>query len=236
MTPPSASGAQPTVFIVDDDPGVRESLCMLVASIAQAAEAFASGRDFLSAVDPLRPGCLVLDLRLPGLSGLELQRQLALNGYVLPVIFISGHGDVPTAVRAMQDGAISFLEKPFRSQDLLECIQHALELDAANRSRQSENAVLVERLTTLTRREREVLACIATGKPHKSIAADLGISRKTLDVHRANIMRKLEAESVADLVRILMQTQGASVGGRASGAIAGTMEDMPGPRSADLAH
>jgi FixJ family two-component response regulator len=207
------------VFIVDDDPGVRESLSMLVGSISLRAETFASAQQFLETVTPQRSGCLVLDLRLPVMSGLELQRQLVQRRYGLPVVFISGHGDVPTAVRAMQDGAISFLEKPFRSQDLLECIQRALDQDAAMRSRHGENAVLFERLATLTRREHEVLDCIATGKPHKSIAADLGISRKTLDVHRANIMRKLQAESVADLVRIVMQTQGArATGSRTNGA------------------
>jgi two-component system response regulator FixJ len=201
----------PTVFIVDDDPGVRKSLSVLANSVSLEAEAFGSAQEFLEALDPLRPGCLVLDLRLPAMSGLELQGLLAGQSCSLPIIFITGHGDVSTAVRAMQAGAVSFLEKPFRSQDLIDCIHRALELDIALRRAHTRRTQALQRLELLTRREHEVLDQIVAGKPPKVIACELKISRKTFDVHRGNIMRKLEVGTTAELVRMVLEARGGAL-------------------------
>jgi FixJ family two-component response regulator len=163
-----------------------------------------SAREFLQKHDPTQPGCLVLDVRMPEMSGLELQEQLNLLGAVIPVIFITGHGDVPMAVEAMQAGAFDFLQKPFRDQDLIDRIQRALEKDRANRAVLDERAAIRQRLESLTPREREVLDMVASGKPNKIMASDLGVSQRTIEIHRARVMEKMAATSLAQLVRMVM--------------------------------
>ena len=194
----------PVVFIVDDDEAVRSSLRLLLKSVGLIPEALGSAREFLHKYDPTQPGVLVLDVRMPEMSGLELQEQLSLLGAVIPVIFITGHGDVPMAVEAMQAGAFDFLQKPFRDQDLIDRIQRALEKDRANRAVLDELAVIRQRLESLTPREREVLNMVAGGKPNKIMAADLGVSQRTVEIHRARVMEKMGATSLAQLVRMVM--------------------------------
>jgi two-component system, LuxR family, response regulator FixJ len=194
----------PVVFIVDDDEAVRSSLCLLLKSVGLVPSALASAREFLDKYDPAQPGCLVLDVRMPEMSGLELQEQLNLKGAVLPVIFITGHGDVPMAVEAMQAGACDFLQKPFRDQDLIDRIQRALDKDRTNRAALSERTLIRERLQSLTPREREVLAMVTSGKANKIMAADLGVSQRTVEIHRARVMEKMSAASLAQLVRMVM--------------------------------
>jgi len=192
----------PTVYIVDDDLGVRSSLRALFRSVGVASTAYASPQEFLAEVGPGGTGCLLLDVRMPGMSGLELQRVLTEAGVRLPVIFITGHGDVPMAVAAMRAGAVDFVEKPFNEQQLLErvagCLKMSVEAEQAERPRAEARA----RLGQLTVREREILDHLVEGKPSKRIAATLGISEKTVDVHRSNIMRKTGARSIAELVRL----------------------------------
>jgi len=200
----AAKESPPVVFIVDDDEGVRSSLRLLIKSIGLAATAFGSAREFLDKHNPTQPGCLVLDVRMPQMSGLELQEQLNRQGAMIPVIFITGHGDVPMAVEAMQAGAFDFLEKPFRDQDLIDRIQRALEKDRANRTLLTERSLIRERLESLTPREREVLDMVAGGKPNKIMAADLGVSQRTVEIHRARVMEKMGASSLAQLVRMVM--------------------------------
>src|SRR5579863_10042276 len=166
------------VFIVDDDEAVRNSLRLLVRSVGLSASTANSAQEFLASYDSAHPGCLVLDVRMPGMSGIELQQQLNLRGAVIPVIFITGHGDIPMAVEAMQQGAFDFLQKPFRDQDLIERIQRALERDARNRAALDQHARIRERLHLLTPREREVLDLVTRGKPNKIIASDLGLSQR----------------------------------------------------------
>jgi FixJ family two-component response regulator len=197
----------PIVFIVDDDEAVRNSLRLLVKSVGLTAAALVSAQEFLASYDPLQPGCLVLDVRMPGMSGLELQQQLNLRGAVIPVIFITGHGDVPMAVEAMQQGAFDFLQKPFRDQDLIDRIQRALEKDRANRAELGKHNRLRERHQALTPREREVLALVMTGKANKVMAADLGLSQRTVEVHRARVMEKMGASSLAHLVRMVLDLE-----------------------------
>ena len=194
----------PTVFIVDDDAAVRNSLRLLVKSVGLTAAVFASAQEFLGSYDPQQPGCLALDVRMPGMSGLELQQQLNLRGAVIPVIFITGHGDIPMAVEAMQHGAFDFLQKPFRDQDLIDRIQRALERDRENRAALGERTRIRERLDSLTPREREVLALVTSGKANKMMAADLGLSQRTVEIHRARVMDKMGASSVAQLVRMVL--------------------------------
>ncbi len=194
----------PTVFIVDDDEAVRSSLRLLIKSVGLIPSALGSAREFLEKYDPAQPGCLVLDVRMPEMSGLELQEQLNRQGAVIPVIFITGHGDVPMAVEAMQAGAFDFLQKPFRDQDLIDRIQRALEKDRANRAVLSERNLIRERLESLTPREREVLDMVSSGKPNKIMAADLGVSQRTVEIHRARVMEKMGASSLAQLVRMVM--------------------------------
>lgn len=194
----------PTVFIVDDDEAVRSSLRLLIKSVGLIPNALGSAREFLEKYDPAQPGCLVLDVRMPEMSGLELQEQLNRHGAVIPVIFITGHGDVPMAVEAMQAGAFDFLQKPFRDQDLIDRIQRALEKDRANRAVLSERNLIRERLESLTPREREVLEMVSSGKPNKIMAADLGVSQRTVEIHRARVMEKMGASSLAQLVRMVM--------------------------------
>jgi FixJ family two-component response regulator len=199
--------AEATVFVVDDDPGVRNLLQALFESVRCPVESYASAREFLQSYDPVRPGCLVLDLRMPGMSGLELLRLLPGRGISLPVIIITGYGDVGAAVKAMKLGALDFLQKPFECQELLDCTLAAIDRDRATREQHARRAETAARLARLTPRERRVMDLIVSGEPNKVIATRLGISRKTLDVHRRRIMTKLGVESVAALVaRVLPQT------------------------------
>ena len=197
----------PIVFVVDDDEGVRNSLRFLLKSVGLETRALTSASEFLEAYQPAQPGCLVLDVRMPGMSGLELQQQLNQRGAVIPVIFITGHGDIPMAVEAMQQGACDFLQKPFRDQDLIDRIQRALERDAHSRAALAQRARIRERLESLTPREREVLALMARGKPNKVMAAELGVSQRTVEIHRARVMEKSGAASLAQLVRMVMDAE-----------------------------
>jgi RNA polymerase sigma factor (sigma-70 family) len=191
-----------TVFIVDDDASVRRSLVRLLTSMGYPAQPYASARDFLDDwIREARPGCLVLDVQLPGLNGLELQEKLAGSGQPIPIIFISGHGDIPMSVRAMKAGAVDFLAKPFQDEDLLRAVQEAI---ARGRDREAEDAERREiagLFATLTPREREVMALVVLGLPNKRIAAELGTTEKTIKVHRGRVMQKMKLQSVADLVR-----------------------------------
>lgn len=196
---------KPTVFIVDDDDPVRDSLKMLMRSVGLTAETFAGAAEFLEAYDPDRPGCLVLDIRMPGMSGMELQDKLNEVHAILPIIFITGHGDVPMAVKAIQYGAADFIQKPFRDQDLLDRINKAIEHDASNRAQLIETRDIEERLANLTPREKEVLDLIVDGRPNKVIAADLDVSQRTVEIHRARVMDKMRASSLAHLVRMVMR-------------------------------
>ena len=203
-----------TVFIVDDDEAVRNSLRLLLKSVGLPAVALSTAHEFLSQYDPQQPGCLVLDVRMPGMSGLELQEQLNVRGAMIPVIFITGHGDIPMAVEAMQQGAFDFLQKPFRDQDLIDRIQRALAKDKANRAELSERSRLRERFESLTPREREVLDLVSSGKPNKIMAADLGVSQRTVEIHRARVMEKMHASSLAQLVRMVMDLNESTQGGQ----------------------
>jgi FixJ family two-component response regulator len=202
----------PTVFIVDDDEGVRNSLRFLLKSVGLTTRTLSSATEFLDTYKPSQPGCLVLDVRMPGMSGLELQQQLNLRGATVPVIFITGHGDVPMAVEAMQHGAFDFLQKPFRDQDLIDRIQRALERDAKNRAALAQHENIRQRLGSLTPREREVLTLMTRGKPNKVMAADLGVSQRTVEIHRARVMEKSGAASLAQLVRMVMDLEAEQAG------------------------
>ncbi len=197
----------PTVFVVDDDEGVRSSLRLLLKSVGIAAQTAPSAPDFLAHYESDQPGCLVLDVRMPGMSGLELQEQLNLRGAMIPVIFITGHGDIPMAVEAMQQGAFDFLQKPFRDQDLLDRVQKALEKDAQNREQLKQRDQIRTRYESLTPREREVLELVTQGKPNKVMAGDLGVSQRTVEIHRARVMEKMAANSLAQLVRMMMDLE-----------------------------
>ncbi|HYL00977.1 MAG TPA: response regulator transcription factor [Steroidobacteraceae bacterium] len=197
----------PTVFVVDDDEGVRNSLRFLLKSVGLTTQTLSSASEFLDTYKPSQPGCLVLDVRMPGMSGLELQEQLNVRGAVIPVIFITGHGDIPMAVEAMQQGAFDFLQKPFRDQELIDRIQRALELDGRNRAALDQHARIRERLDSLTPREREVLALMTRGQPNKIMAAELGVSQRTVEIHRARVMEKSGAASLAQLVRMVMDLE-----------------------------
>ncbi|HEU0225915.1 MAG TPA: response regulator transcription factor [Steroidobacteraceae bacterium] len=198
----TGAAAVPTVFVVDDDEGVRSALALLLKSMGQPAATYASATDFLAAYDPDRPGCALLDVRMPGMSGLELQDELNRRGVVLPVIFITGHGDVPMAVEAMQRGAFDFLQKPFRDDDLVERIRRALARDRELRAAIGEKSQVCARLARLTPRERQVLELVAAGRPNKVMAAELGVSQRTVEIHRAHVMKKMGASSLAQLVRM----------------------------------
>jgi len=190
------------VFVVDDDPSVRRAIKVLLESVGLAVELFGSAKEFLLGRPADRPSCLVLDIRLPGVSGLDFQRQLAEAKINIPIIFISAHGDVPMTVRAMKAGAIEFLTKPFRDQDLLDAVQVALERDRARRQREADIARLRKRFESLTPREREVLPWVVSGLLSKQIADAIGTSEASVKVHRSQLMRKMAADSVADLVRM----------------------------------
>ena len=193
---------EPTVYILDDDRAVRESLRWLVESVDLNVETYASPREFLSADDLKRPGCLVLDIRMPAMSGLQVQENLAGRRIDIPVIIITGHGDVTSAVRAMRQGAVDLLEKPFNHQKLLERIQQSIERDVERIRERTRQLETWERHESLTSREREVMHLVVVGKSNKVMARQLGISPKTIEIHRANMMYKMEAESVPDLVRM----------------------------------
>lgn len=193
---------EPIVFVVDDDPSVRETLADLIASIGLSVLAFKSAREFLESRRPAAPACLVLDVRLPGLSGLELQRELLRIEAPIPIIFITGHGDIPMTVRAMKEGAVEFLAKPFRDQDLLDAIQHAIEIDRAARQERTIVGEMRQCYESLTKREREVMKLIVTGLLNKQIAAQLGSSETTVKMHRGQIMHKMKAQSAVQLARM----------------------------------
>jgi FixJ family two-component response regulator len=192
----------PVVFVVDDDPSMRDSLQDLLQSVGMEARVFKSTQEFLRAERPDAPGCLVLDVRLPGQSGLDFQRTLAASGIELPIVFISGHGDIPMTVRAMKAGAVEFLAKPFRDQDLLDAIQGGIERDRARRGDAALVAQLRERFASLTEREREIMALVVAGRQNKQIAAELGVSEVTVKAHRGQIVRKMRARSLPELVRM----------------------------------
>lgn len=199
--------AQATVFIVDDDEAVRDSLKMLMESVDLDTEVFASAHEFLQHFDDDRSGCLVLDIRMPGMSGLELQAVLNERHSMLPVIFITGHGDVPMAVQAIRGGAQDFIQKPFREQELLDRVQQVLVEDSRNRHVLHQKRDILERLSTLTPREREVLGLVVAGNANKVIAIDLGLSQRTVEIHRAHVMDKMQTKSLAHLVRMMISVE-----------------------------
>ena len=203
-----------TVIVVDDDAGVRNSMRILLKSVGLNCTLFASAQEFLGAYQPSQQGCLVLDIRMPGMSGLELQQELNLRGAVIPVIFMSGHGDIPMAVEAIQHGAFDFLQKPIREQDLLDRIQRAITKDGELRKSLGEHARIQSHLDSLTPREREVLDLMTLGKQNKAIAQDLAVSPRTIEIHRARVMEKMSAHSVAELVRMMLDLNHAAPGVR----------------------
>ncbi len=197
-----------TVFVVDDDEAMRDSLHWLLESMDFKVATYASGEAFLAAYDAQRPGCLILDVRMPGMSGLELHDRLNAAAVTLPIVFITGHGEVPMAVAALKKGAVDFIEKPFAENDLLEIIERCLTLDARQRLERAEREKAQHKLASLTPREREVMDMVVAGKLNKIIADSLDISIKTVEVHRARVMEKLGARSVADLVQQVVVAQG----------------------------
>ena len=196
------SSNEPIVAVVDDDAAVRDAIKDLLESVGISVKTFSSGREFLAAERVDAPGCLILDVRLPGMSGLDFQRELAAAKIEIPVIFITGHGDIPMTVQAMKAGAIDFLTKPFRDQELLDAIHKAVDRDRERRQQQAEVAQLRKRYEALTPREREVMTLVIQGLLNKQIAAELGTSETTVKIHRGQVMRKMEADSVPDLVRM----------------------------------
>jgi FixJ family two-component response regulator len=194
--------AAPIVFVVDDDAGVRDAVSKLIASVGLRAETFGSTREFLNSKRPEAPACLVLDVRLPDVSGLEFQRELAEADIQIPIIFITGHGDIPMSVRAMKAGAVEFLTKPFRGQELLDAIQEAIARDRAAWEMRAQMAEISARYASLTAREKEVMNLVVRGLLNKQVAAQLGASELTIKTHRGRVMEKMQADSVADLVRM----------------------------------
>ena len=199
--------ADAIVFVVDDDPSIREAIKSLISLIGVRVETFGTAQEFLRTERPDLPGCMVLDVELPGLSGLDLQRELAAHGIKLPIIFITGYGDIPMSVRAMKAGATEFLTKPFRDQDLLDAIQQALERDRAARQHSREIAELRERFDALTSREREVMSLVVAGWLNKQIGFELKISEITVKIHRGRVMSKMGAQSLAELVRMAQRLE-----------------------------
>ena len=216
----SAEANRPLVILVDDDDGFREALHELMLSVGLDAIGFASTRDLLKAELPDRPGCFVCDVRMPGVSGLDLQRQLAESGDIKPIIFLTAHGDIPMSVQAMKAGAVDFLTKPVRDQTLLDAVTAAIQRDIAERSEARLVKQHVERFAVLTRRERQVLRDVALGRLNKQIAFDLGISEVTVKLHRGNVMKKMQAASVGELIRAWESLPAALREGR-----------LPGPNS-----
>jgi FixJ family two-component response regulator len=197
----SPDESQSIVFIIDDDASLRESLTSLLGSVGLRTQAFGSGAEFLRSKLPDVPSCLILDIRLPGVSGLDFQAELARASIKIPIIFITGHGDIPMTVRAMKSGAVEFLTKPFRDQELLDAVQVGLERDRTRRESEGALSDMRTRLATLTPREQEIMAMVASGLMNKQIAGDLRLSEVTVKVHRGNVMRKMGVHSLADLVR-----------------------------------
>jgi two-component system, LuxR family, response regulator FixJ len=202
MAKPDDKSTAPTVYVVDDDDGMRRALDTLLSTVGYETAVFSRPSEFLADFKVDSPGCLVLDIRMPDMSGLELQQHLNRIGSMLPVIFITGHGDVPMAVQAMKEGAFEFVQKPFRDQDLLDRINHALKQDAENRSTVARRAEVLHRLESLTPRERQVMDLVVEGAANKVIAIDLDLSERTVEIHRAKVMEKMGARSVAHLVKL----------------------------------
>lgn len=196
-----------TVHVVDDDDAVRSSLKLLLKSVGLPTAVHASAQEYLAVWQPDQAGCLILDVRMPGMSGLELQTELNSRGAIVPVIFISGHGDIPMAVEAIQHGAFDFLQKPFRDQDLIDRVQRAMAADGENRKLLSQRDTLRNRYDSLTPREQEVLVLVTQGKANKVMAGDLGVSQRTVEIHRARVMEKMGAHSLAQLVRMVLELE-----------------------------
>jgi FixJ family two-component response regulator len=208
-------------MVIDDDEAVRSSLKLLLRSVKLPVTVYSSAQEFLPKYMVDQPGCLIVDVRMPGMSGLELQQQLNLRGAMVPVIFITGHGDISMAVEAMRQGAFDFIPKPFRDQDLLDRVQKALEKDAKNRREISQTGHIKKQFETLTPREREVLELVTSGKPNKVMAADLGVSQRTIEIHRARVMEKMGANSLAQLVRMVRGLRETDLRSDASGGQTG---------------
>lgn len=205
-----AATKEPTVYIVEDDDAVRDSLQLLLESVGMPVATFPRADAFLEAYHPDMAGCMVLDIRMPGINGMELQRKLNTQHSTLPIIFVTGHGDVPMAVEAMQQGAVDFIQKPYREQELLDKIQQAMEMDAEHRQQLQEQHKIQERIDALTPREAEVMELMVEGKANKAIAFDLDISQRTVEIHRARVMDKMDAKSLAQLVRKVMAVRSGS--------------------------
>ena len=201
-TLPHIHNDAPVVYVVDDDDGMRRALDLLLTTVGYKTAAFSRPSAFLASFKADAPGCLVLDIRMPDMSGLELQQQLSRLGSTLPIIFITGHGDVPMAVQAMKEGAFEFIQKPFRDQDLLDRINHALKLDAANHLTAARRTDVQHRLDSLTPRERQVMDMVVDGAANKVVAIDLHLSERTVEIHRSKVMEKMDARSVAHLVKL----------------------------------
>jgi len=199
---------EPTVFIVDDDEAVRDSIAELVSSVGMSSVTFGSAREFLDGYDPGRPGCLVLDVRMAHMSGPALQEKLLSTGARLPIVFISGHGDIPVAIKTIKAGAVDFVQKPYRDQQLLDSINEALQRDAAARVSVKSSEGFAERLTTLTDRERDVMNLVVQGWSSKAIARSLGISHRTVEVHRSHILEKLAVRTVPELIHLANRQPG----------------------------
>lgn len=200
-------GDKQTVFIVDDDEGVRDGLSLLLDTVGQPCELYSSAHEFLDSYEEDKGGCLVLDIRMPRMTGLDLQEKLMEMGSQLPIIFITGHGDIPMAVDAMRRGAMDFIRKPFREQDLLDGINEALDVDRNSRERALDRQVLTDKLASLSKRESEVFERVADGDMNKVIAIDLGISERTVEVHRSQVMHKLDVRTLAQLVRVKIEAE-----------------------------
>jgi two-component system response regulator FixJ len=211
------SELEPIVYVVEDDEGARALVSVLAQSIGVRCQAFETAAEFLERYDSRQPGCLVLDLIMPGMGGLDLQDELNRRGAVIPVIFITGHSDVPTAVEAMQRGAFNYLQKPFKNPDLVDSVRKAIAHDRANRQTLMQVDAIRERLFSLTPREREVLDLIIRGRPNKMMAVDMGLSQRTIELHRSRVMEKMGANSVAQLVRMFLDVERAGSGSSASG-------------------